>query len=149
MMAVRWIALAIGLASLVIVGIFLSAVLRPPAPVAGTNGGTTAPVSAAKRVDGTTGSWTLSAEVIPSTTGVVAVTVSVADVAGRPIAPPAEPQADLRMTGMAMGTASVPLVQDGPGSWRGSGRLAMGGRWSLRVNVGGEFIDVPFETTLR
>lgn len=50
---------------------------------------------------------------------------------------------------MAMGTASVPPVQDGPGSWRGSGRLAMGGRWSQRVNVGGEFVDVPFETALR
>jgi hypothetical protein len=53
------------------------------------------------------------------------------------------------MTGMAMGTESVPLVQDRPGSWRGSGRLAMGGSWSLRVNVGGEMIDVPFEATLR
>lgn len=148
-MAVRWIALAIGLASLVIVGIFLSAVVWPPAQVAGTNGGAAAPVFAAKRVDGSTGSWTLSAEVIPSTTGAVTVAVSVADIAGRPIAPLAQPTAVLRMTGMATGTESVPLVQDGPGSWRGSGRLAMGGRWSLRVNLGGEFVDVPFETTLR
>ncbi len=148
-MAVRWIALAIGLASLVIVGIFLSAVVWPPARIADTDGGAAAPVSAAKRIDGSGGSWTLSAEVIPSTTGAVAVAVSVADVAGRPIAPPAQPTAVLRMTGMAMGTESVPLVQDGPGSWRGSGRLTMGGRWSLRVNVGGETLDLPFETTLR
>ncbi len=149
-MAVRWIALAIGLASLVIVGIFLSAVLWPPPKVAETAGsGTATPVSAAKRIDGSAGSWTLSAEVIPSTTGAVAVTVSVADVTGRPIAPPSQPTAVLRMTGMATGTVTVPLVQEGSGSWRGSGRLTMGGRWSLRVNVGGEFIDLPFETTLR
>lgn len=143
-MAARWMALAIALVSLVIVGIFLRAVLWPP-----TDPGAEAPVSGAKQITGSTGSWTLSAEVIPSTTGAVAVAVSIADVAGRPIAPPAEPTAVLQMTGMAMGTASVPLVQDGPGSWRGSGRLTMGGRWSLRVNVGGEFIDVPFEATLR
>ena len=149
-MAVRWIALAIGLASLVIVGIFLSAVLWPPSKVAETAGGGTAtPVSAAKRIDSGAGSWTLSAAVIPSTTGAVAVTVSVLDLTGRPIAPPSQPTAVLRMTGMAMGTETVPLVQDEPGSWRGLGRLTMGGRWSLRVNVGGEFIDVQFETTLR
>ena len=147
-MAVRWIALAIGLASLVIVGVFLSAVMWPPARNADTDGATAAPVSAAKRI-GSGGSWTLSAEVIPSTTGAVAVTVSVADVAGRPLVPPAQPTAALRMTGMAMGTVPVSLVQDGPGSWRGTGSLTMGGRWSLRVNLGGEFIDVPFETTLR
>jgi hypothetical protein len=148
-MTVRWIALAIGLASFVIVGIFLSAVLWPSARVADTEAGAAAPVSGAKQITGNAGSWTLSAEVIPSATGAVAVAVSVADVAGRPIAPPAQPTAVLRMTGMAMGTQSVPLVQDRPGSWRGSCRLTMGGRWSLRVNMGDEIIDVPFEITLR
>jgi hypothetical protein len=147
-MAVRWIALAIGLVTLAIVGIFLRAAFWPPAKVADTEVGT-APVSGAKQIAASDGAWTLRAEVIPSAAGAVAVAVSIVDVAGRPIAPPAQPTAFLRMVGMAMGTAPVPLVQDGPGSWRGSGRVPMGGRWSLRVNAGDDIIDVPFEITVR
>lgn len=143
-MAVRWIALAIGLVSLVIVGIFLSAVLWPP-----TDTGAAAPVAGAKQITGRAGSWTLNAEVIPSSTGAVAVVVSITDMAGQPVTPAAGPTAVARMTGMAMGEIPVALTQDGPGSWRGSGRLPMAGRWSLRVDVGGETIDLPFETTLR
>lgn len=146
-MAARWIALAIGLASFAIIGIFLGAVLWPPAKV--DTEATAAPVSGAKRITGSAGSWTLAAEVTPIASGAIAVVVSVADAAGRPIMPPAQPTAILRMAGMAMGTESVPLTQDGPGSWRGSGRVTMGGRWSLRVVVDDEFIDVPFEATVR
>jgi hypothetical protein len=145
-MAARWIALAVGLATLVIVGIFLSAVIWPPANVTEAD---TAPVSAAKLITGSAGPWTLSAKVVPSNSGAVAVAVAVTDADGRPIAPPAPPTALLRMTGMAMGTASVPLAQDGQGSWRGSGNLTMGGSWILRVTLGDDIIDVPFEATLR
>jgi hypothetical protein len=147
-MAVRWIALAIGLATLAIVGIFLSAVLWPPADVSET-AGTGAPASSTKRIDTAEGSWSLRAQVVPRATGSVDVTISSSDLAGRPIEPPARPTALLRMSGMAMGTEAVPLVQDGEGFWRGSAQPSMGGRWILRVNVGDEMIELPFEVTIR
>lgn len=147
-MAVRWIALAIGLATLAIVGVFLSAVLWPPADVAETEG-TGAPASSTTRIDTADGSWSLRAQVVPRTTGSVDVTISSSDVAGRPIELPDRPTALLRMSGMAMGTETVPLVQDGEGFWRGSAQPSMGGRWILRVNVGDEMIELPFEVTIR
>jgi len=53
------------------------------------------------------------------------------------------------MVDMAMGAQPVSLVQDAPGSWRGASRLSMAGRWSLQVEVEGESIHLPFETTFR
>jgi hypothetical protein len=147
-MAVRWIALAIGLVTLAIVGIFISAILWPPADVSETEGNGS-PASSAKRIDAAQGSWTLRAQVVPRAGGSVEVTVSSSDVAGQPITPPAQPTALLRMSGMAMGTEPVPLAQDGPGFWRGAAQPSMGGRWILRVNVGDEMIELPFEVTVR
>jgi hypothetical protein len=147
-MAVRWIALAIGFTTLAIVGIFMSAILWPPADVS-ENGGTGAPASTTKRIDAAQGPWSLRAQVVPRATGSIDVTISSTDVAGRPIEPPARPSALLRMSGMAMGTEPVPLVQDGQGLWRGSAQPSMGGRWILRVNVGDEMIELPFEVTIR
>jgi len=149
-MAARWAALAIALVVLLIVGIFLTAVLRPPALVAtGTEGGAGVSVAGKKRISSQIGSWTLTAEVALNSTSTVAVAISITDNGGRPATPSAQPTAVLRMVDMAMGVEPVVLVQDGPGIWRGSGRLSMAGRWTLQVDVDGKSIYLPFETTFR
>lgn len=143
-MTPRWIALAIGLVMLGIVGIFLWAVIRPPAPPSESAPG--AAVSGEKRSAGRASAWTLAAEAVPRSDRTVALTVSAKDLEGRPIAPGASPSAVLRMLDMGMEPEPVALVQDGPGFWRGSARLAMAGRWSLQVQLNGETLNVPFES---
>lgn len=144
-MGSRWIALALGLATLVIVGIFLGAVLWPPAaprlaPAVGADG------SAARvaRAVGQAGRWTVTAEVAPAGANAVAIAVSIADAEGRAAGPAVRPTAVLRMVDMAMGTEVVDLVPDTPGRWRGSGRLSMTGRWQLELDVEGGRIMLPF-----
>lgn len=151
-MAARWTALAIALVTLLIIGIFVRAVLWPPPPpivAFGTEDGAGVPVSGTKRLMGRGEAWTLSARIIPDSAGAVTVTVSITVAEGRPVMPPAGPTAVLRMVDMAMGTQPVSLMQDAPGSWRGASRLSMAGRWSLQVEVAGESIHLPFETTFR
>jgi hypothetical protein len=144
-MAARWIALALGLVTLVIVGFFVGAVLWPPAaprvtPVVGAD----ASAARVTRAVGQAGRWTVTAEVAPAGANVVAIAVSIADAEGRAAGPSVRPTAVLRMIDMAMGTEVVDLVPDTPGRWRGSGRLSMGGRWQLELDVEGGRIMLPF-----
>ena len=138
----RWIALALGLITLVIVGIFAGAVLWPPAaprltPAIGADG------SVARAV-GPAGRWTVTAEVVPARANAVSIAVSIADAEGRAAGPAVRPTAVLRMVDMAMGTEVVDFVPDTPGRWRGSGRLSMKGRWQLELEVEGGRIMLPF-----
>jgi hypothetical protein len=142
--AARWIALALGLVTLGIVGFFLGAVLWPPeaprsAPAAGADGSATR----IARAVGQAGRWTVTAEVAPAGENAVAIGVSIADAEGRPADPSARPTAVLRMVDMAMGTEVVNLVPDAPGRWRGSGRASMTGRWQLELDVEGGRIVLP------
>lgn len=129
------------LVTLAIVGLFVGAVVWPPAaPRSATAVG--AGGSAARAV-GQVGPWTVTAELAPAAAGAVAIAVSIADAEGRSADPSTPPTAVLRMGGMAMGTEVVNLVRDGPGRWRGSGRLPMAGRWRLELDVEGGRISLP------
>ena len=148
--AARWVAAAILLVMFVIIGIFLWAVIRPPAPVfTGTENAGGPPVAREKRIAGAAGFWMLYAWAVPGADRAVTVTVSARDLAERPIASSAPPTSVLRMLDMAMEAERIVLVQEGPGFWRGSTRLSMAGRWSLRVDFNGETLNVPFEIGAR
>lgn len=141
----RWIALALGLATLVIVGIFVGAVLWPPAaPRLASAVGANGPANGVARTVAQAGRWRVSAEVAPAGANVVAVMVSIADADARAAGPSVRPTAVLRMTDMAMGTQALSLLPEDPGRWRGSARLSMSGRWQLEVDVEGDRIMVPF-----
>jgi hypothetical protein len=142
--AARWIALALGLVTLGIVGFFVGAVLWPPAaprtaPAVGADGSATR----VARTVGQAGRWTVTAEAVPADADAVEIAVSIADAEGRPADPSARPTAVLRMVDMGMGTAVVNLVPDAPGRWRGSGRLSMAGRWRLELEIEGGRIMLP------
>lgn len=144
-MAARWIALAVGLVTLVIVGIFVGAVIWPPAPppLAPAVGADASAARVARAVV-QAGHWTVTAEVTPAGANVVAILVSIADAEGRAAGRSVRPTAVLRMTDMAMGTQVLNLLPEEPGRWRGSGRLSMGGRWQLELDVEGGRIMLPF-----
>ena len=149
-MAARWMAIAILLAMLAIVGIFLWPLFRPPEPVpSGTWQTPGPPASGEKRVTGRAGPWTLYAWAVPGAEGAVSVTVAARNLQERPVASPVPPTAILRMLDMAMDTERIVLAQEGSGFWRGSGRVWMAGRWNLQVELNGETVDVPFEIVLR
>lgn len=143
MTAARWGALAILVTTLAIVGIFLFAVIRPPAPpeegVAGT------PVAAEKRIDSPQGVWILAAHAVPRPDRTVGVTVTARDIGGAAVDARSPPRAILRMLDMEMEDERVVLSEDGPGAWRGSARLSMAGRWSLEVRFNGESVRVAFQ----
>lgn len=146
-MAPRWIALTIGLAMLGIVGVFVWAVIRPPAPPAPGSEATAAPPAASeKRVAGAAGPWTLYARAVPGAGRAVTVTVSAKDLEGRPVVASVSPVAVLRMLDMPMEPEGLVLVQEGSGAWRGSARLSMAGRWNLQVRLNGETLNLPFES---
>lgn len=140
-MVARWIALVVFLATISIVGIFVSAVVRPPASNSGANGLVPSPSQLAGRA----GSWLVSAEIAVGPADTMAIALSVVDAEGRPAA--AQPTAVLRMVDMAAGVQLVPLAYDAPGRWRGSGRLFMSGRWSLQVDVDNASVSLPFDVT--
>lgn len=141
-MTARWIAAAILLVSFSIIGIFLWAVIRPPAPPSeGTAG---VPVEIEKRIVGPAGPWTLAARAVPRSDRSVAVTVLARDSEGRPLASSASPTATLRMLDMAMDAERVILVPETPGSWRGSTRVSMAGRWSIQVDFNGGSLSLAF-----
>lgn len=142
-MAARWVAGAILLVTLSIIGVFLWAMIRPPPPPAEAAAGT--PVSGEKRVAGPAGPWTLAVQAVPRADRTIVVTVSAKDIEGRPLASPTPPTAVLRMLDMAMEDERVALVQEGPGSWRGAARVSMAGRWSLRVELDGESLSLSFQ----
>jgi len=149
-MAARSIAFALLTVTLAIAGVFLWAVMRPPAPVStGTENAGGTPVAGEKRIAGAAGSWMLYAWAVPGADRAVTVTVSARDLAERPIAASAPPTAVLRMRDMAMGAERIVLAQEGQGFWRGSTRLSMAGRWSLRVDFNGQTLNVPFEIAAR
>jgi hypothetical protein len=149
-MAGRWMAVAILLAMLAIVGIFLWPLFQPPEPVPAETWQTPGPpASGEKRVTGRAGPWTLYAWAVPGAEGAVSVTVAARDLQERPVASPVPPTAILRMLDMAMDTERIALAQEGSGFWRGAGRVSMAGRWNLRIELNGETVDVPFEVVLR
>lgn len=142
-MAARWVAAAILLVMFAIVGIFLWAIIRPPPPPVEGAAGT--PVAVEKRIGGPAGPWTLAAQAVPRADRSIAVTVSAKDNAGRPLASTTTPTAVLRMLDMTMEDERVVLAQQGPGSWRGTARVSMAGRWSLRVEFNGESLSLSFQ----
>lgn len=145
----RWIALALLLVTLMITGIFGWAVLNPPPPELGTSStGLGAPISASRRFDAGGKSRILRAEIAPRSTDRVAVIVSITDTEQRPVTTSSKPMATLSMVSMAMPSDPIDLVPVGPGVWHGSGTLSMAGRWSLRVDIEGESLQLPFESTL-
>jgi hypothetical protein len=149
-MAGRWMAVAILLAMLAIVGIFLWPLFQPPEPVPSETWQTPGPpASGEKRIAGPAGPWTLYAWAVPGAEGAVSVTVAARDLEERPVTPPVPPMAVLRMLDMAMDTERIALAQEGSGFWRGAGRVSMAGRWILRVELNGESVDVPFEIVVR
>lgn len=144
-MGSRWVALVMGLVTVVIVGIFVGAVIWPPAsPPAVPSGGVDASAARVALAVGQAGRWTVTAEVALASANAVAITVSIADAEGRAAGPSTRPTAVLRMVDMAMGTEEVEFVPDTPGRWRGSGRLSMTGRWQLDLDLEGGRIMVPF-----
>lgn len=149
-MVARWIALAFGLVTLVIVGIFVVAVLRPPPMIAsGTNVEVEETISGAKRFTGGAGPWTVMVDLAQGPVGVVAIVMWITDADGRPAAQTTEPKIALSMVDMAMGKEAVPLVREAAGRWRGSGRLSMAGRWNLEVDIDGATLSLPFEAASR
>jgi hypothetical protein len=144
--AARWVAFTLLLTMLAIVGIFVWAVIRPPAPP--SSGTEATPVAAEKRIAAPSGSWTLAAQVIPAGERTL-ITILAKDAQGRPVTSSAAPTAVLRMTDMAMEPDRVALIEDGPGLWRGSTRLSMAGRWNLQVELNGETLSVLFEAGAR
>jgi hypothetical protein len=141
--------LAILLATIGFVGIFVRAVLNAPAPGAADSSPAAETAPGQKRLVGRAGPWLVTAEIAVGPADAVAVSVSVADREGRPATPAAPPTASLQMVDMRMGTQPVALARDASGRWRGSASLAMAGRWSLRVDVDGGRLDVPFEAKFR
>jgi len=149
-MAARSLAFALLVVILAIVGVFLWAVIRPPAPVTpGIENAGGIPVAGEKQIDGAAGPWMLYAWAIPGADRTLAVTVSARDLAERPVAPTAPPSAVLRMLDMAMGPERIVLAQESPAFWRGSTQLPMAGRWSLQVDFNGASLNVPFEIGAR
>lgn len=149
-MIARWVALAMMLMTVVVVGIFVGAVLWPPATVTSTTGGRAEDSALGpKRLTGRAGAWTVTAEITQGPGGAVAIIASIADSEKGRAAPSTRPTAVLRMVGMEMGGQPLLLVQDTLGRWRGSGRLAMGGRWSLQIDIDGTRISLPFEAASR
>ena len=148
--AARWVAIAILMAMLAVVGMFMWPVFQPPEPIAsGTWQTPGPPVSGEKRVTGRAGPWTLYAWAVPGAEGAVTVTVAARDLEERPVASPVPPTAVLRMLDMAMDAERIVLAQERSGFWRGFGRVPMAGRWSLRVELNGETLNVPFEIVLQ
>jgi hypothetical protein len=150
-MAARWAALVIAATMLAIVGVFLWAVIKPPAPPApsATESAAGPSVGSEKRIVGPAGPWTLYAWAVPGADRAVTVTVSARDLEERPIAALAPPTATLRMLDMAMAPERVVLVPERPGFWRGSTRVSMGGRWNLHVELDGESLSLPFDAVPR
>lgn len=149
-MAARWVALVILVTMLAIVGVFLWAVIRPPAPPpSGTDSAAGPSVGGEKRIVGPAGPWTLYAWAVPGADRAVTVTVSARDLEERPIPALASPTAVLRMLDMAMAAERVVLVQERPGFWRGATRVSMAGRWNLHVEFNGEGLSLPFEAVPR
>ena len=149
-MAARSLAFALLVVMLAVVGVFLWAVIRPPAPVTtGIENAGGPPVAGEKRIAGAAGPWTLYAWAVPGADRAVTVTVSARDLAERPVASSTPPSALLRMLEMAMGPERIVLAQESPGFWRGSTRISMAGRWSLQVDFNGETLNVPFEIGAR
>ena len=142
-MAARWVAAAILLVMLAIIGIFLWAIVRSPPPPAEGAAGT--PVAGEKRIAGPAGSWTLAAQAVPRADRTIAVTVSAKDIEGGPLISSTAPTAVLRMLDMAMEGEPVVLVQEGPGFWRGIARVSMAGRWRLQVEFNGESLSLSFQ----
>ena len=144
-MAGRWAAASILVAMLLVIGVFLWPVFRPPAA-----DGTAGPAVAGEmRFVRPGGSWRLAARAVPAAGRAVAVSVSATDLQGKPLAPPAPPTAVLRMLDMAMAPERVALVGDGAGAWRGSTTLSMAGRWVLEVELNGERVNLVFEAGSR
>lgn len=145
-MAARWTALAIGMVILSIISIFVGAVLRPP-PASPPNTGELIERSGSegKRMIARAGSWTAAVDLTQSPGGAVAVVLSITDAEGRPATFTVPPTALMNMVNMAMPGEPVTLVQEEPGVWRGSGEPSMAGRWSLRIEIDGERISLPFE----
>jgi hypothetical protein len=149
-MGARSLALALLAVTLAIIGVFLWAVIRPPAPVTpGIENAGAIPVAGEKQIAGAAGPWMLYAWAVPGVDRAVTVTVSARDLAERPVASPTPPSAVLRMLDMAMGPERIVLAQESPAFWRGSTRLPMAGRWSLQVDFNGESLNVPFEIGAR
>lgn len=120
--------------------------VRPPAPApSGPRAQPGPPVAGEKRIAGPAGPWMLYAWAVPGADRAVTINVSARDLEERPIPSLASPTAVLRMPDMAMDAERVVLVQEGPGFWRGSTRVSMAGRWSLRVELNGESLSPPFE----
>lgn len=142
-MAARWVAAAMLAVMFAIIGIFVWAIIRPPPPPAEGAAGT--PVAGEKRVAGPAGPWTLAAQVVPRADRTISVTVSARDPEGRALERAAAPSAVLRMLDMGMADEPVALVREGPGTWRGVGRVSMAGRWSLRVELNGETLSLAFQ----
>ncbi|MGH8725626.1 MAG: hypothetical protein ACREU1_12275, partial [Burkholderiales bacterium] len=140
-MAGRWVAAAMLVVAFVIVGIFLWAVIRPPAPPSEAPAGTL--IVGEKRIAGPGGPWTLAAQGVPRADRTVAVSVWARDLEGRLLPSTGSPTARLRMLDMAM-DERVDLVQETPGAWRGLGRVSMAGSWSLVVEFNGESLSLPF-----
>ena len=147
-MAGRWAAAAILLVMVLIVGVFLWAVFRPP-PAPAADGTAGPPVTGEMRFARAGGSWRLAARAVPAAGRAVAVTVSATDLQGQPLASAAPPAAALRMLDMAMAPERMALVRDGAGSWRGSTTLSMAGRWILEVELNGERLNLVFEAGAR
>jgi hypothetical protein len=146
----RWIALAVMLVTIAVIGIFVGAVLRPPATVTSNNNGRVeTSASGAKRLTGRAGNWTVTAEITEGSADAVAIVVLVTDGEGRAVIPSDRPTAVLRMVEMEMGAQPVSLSEEAPGLWRGSGHLSMGGRWSLQINIGRNSVSLPFDTKSR
>ncbi len=143
----RWVALAVGVGVLAIVGTFVAAVIWPPPPPAAAADGADG-ASGARRVS-QMGRWSVTTEVLPTNADTVAIDVAIADAQGRPADPSIRPTAALRMTDMAMGTQSVTLAPDTPGRWRGSARLSMSGGWQLELDVEGDRLRLPFTSPAR
>jgi hypothetical protein len=149
-MTIRLVAVGLILATVVFVGFFVGAVLRPPVTVSSNDlAGMQGAAAGAKQLTGQIGAWTVTAEINDRTAGSVAIVVSVADAEGQPATAAVRPTAALRMIGMGMGVQPVTLMPDAPGLWRGSSRVAMGGRWNLQIDIDGSSTVLPFETVPR
>ena len=139
-MAARWIAAALGVITLMIVGFFVVVALRPsvePVLVAGPlvpDRPTAQPMASQP--------WIVSAGLAPLSAG-LEMTIAIRNEFGQP---PAEsrPEAELRMLEMAMPSLPVVLDQISPGTWRGLAQPTMPGRWNLVVTIEGEKLAFPF-----
>ncbi len=130
----------------------------PPAAVAeeGSTGGAADPAGSpgsgdVTRPDGVErtvplGTGSVTARLTPARTGTNALELTLADSAGRPLEPIADPEVTVTMPAYGLGPLSRPVTQIGPGAYQAVLDLPLPGRWVVSVAVRTSQFEKPVAT---